>query len=462
MRVGSMTGVLVALMVTGWSSVAARQSADRSCLSPGQTGRGETAVAALVDTYCAGCHNGVMRSPSGAVLDRFDAANIGANPEPWAKAYRQLQAGTMPPAGAPRPERRAADAALAAIEDAMSRGVAVKPDAGQAIAVRLARLLWDDEPDAELVRDAGRGALADPATLERHVRRMLGDTRARAFVVRFFFPWLGLDRLAAAEPDEKAFPGFSPALRNAMSTETELFLLSQLREDRDPVELWSANYSFLNEALARHYGIEGVAGPEFRRVALPGPERAGLLGHGSVHVITSRHQHGADAAFTSPATRAIWVRLRFLGAPAPRPFPGAQPVRPDLPITPQTRTLPAEPCLACHRNFFPLGYALENFDPIGRWRTHDQAGPVDASGALVDGTPIGGVVALRQALLSRPDAFRTTIAEKLIVFGPGRPVTSAVTPASLIRARRVLRAAQHPRWSSLVAAIVRAAPLSEP
>ena len=119
-------------------------------------------------------------------------------------------------------------------------------------------------------------------------------------------------------------------------------------------------------------------------------------------MVTSRHQHGVDAAYTTPATRAKWVRLHFLGAPLPNGFPGAQPVKPELPITPQTRTLAAEPCVNCHRNFFPLGYALENFDPLGRWRTHDQVGPVDASGAFVDGTPTNGVVDLRQVLLQIP------------------------------------------------------------
>src|SRR4029077_12693848 len=130
--------------------------------------------------------------------------------------------------------------------------------------------------------------------------------------------------------------------------------------------------------------------------------RAGLLGQGSVLMVTSRHPAGKGSGYTSPAARAIWVRMHFLGANPPQPAPNAPPVKPELPITPQTRTLPAQPCVNCHRNFFPLGYALENFDPIGRWRTHDQAGPVDASGTFVDGTPTNGVVELRNVLLQRP------------------------------------------------------------
>jgi hypothetical protein len=282
---------------------------------------------------------------------------------------------------------------------------------------------------------------------------MLNDDRARAFVERFFFPWLGLDQLGKATPDKAFYPDYDVALRDAMAKETELFLLSQLRDDRDPIDLWSASYTFLNEPLARHYGVSGVTGAEFRRVA-SAPERAGLLGQGSILMVTSRH--GSENAYTSPANRALWVRRHYLGATAPMPFPGAQPVKPELPITPQTRTLPAQPCVNCHRNFFPLGYALENFDPIGRWRTQDQAGPVDASGTFVDGTPTNGVVQLRSVLLQRPEAFRTTITEQLLAYADGRPVSaSRMPPDTLVRARQILSGATPARWSSLIAGIVR-------
>jgi hypothetical protein len=298
--------------------------------------------------------------------------------------------------------------------------------------------------------------LTDAAILESQIHRMLGDDRAQAFISRFFFPWLKLDKLPEADPDKKFFPDYDPSLRDSLAKETELFLLSQLRDDRDPVELWSANYTFLNEQLAKHYDIPNVSGPQFRRVMLSKPERAGLLGQGSILMVTSRHQHGVDAAYTTPATRGVWVRMHFLGVPPPNPFPGAQPVKPELPITPQTRALPANPCVTCHRNFFPLGYALENFDPIGRWRTQDQVGPVDASGTFVDGASTNGVVELRQVLLQRPEAFRTTITEKLLVYSTTGTVTpSSGTPGTLIRARQILRSTQNPRWSALIAAIVR-------
>ena len=419
----------------------------------GLSAQGATGPSAVVDTYCAGCHNGRMRSPSGVLLDQFDAARIPENPDLWTRAYRQLQAGTMPPVGAARPDRATYDAAMASIEHAWVTNVrrSEPADASQ-IATRLATLLWNAAPDAALFQAAQR---RDPAVLEREIRRMLADDRAQAFVSRFFFPWLELDKLAKADPDRKFFPYYDVSLRDALARETELFLLSQLRDDRDPIELWSADYTFLNEQVARHYGIPGVTGPEFRRVSLPAPERAGLLGQGSVLMATSRHEHGVDAAYTSPATRAKWVRMHFLGVLPPRPFPGAQPVKPELPITPQTRTLPVNPCVTCHRNFFPLGYALENFDPMGQWRTHDQAGPADASGAFVDGTPTNGVVELRQVLLQRADAFRTTIVEQLLAYASNGSVDAARgTPDTLIRARRILRSTPNPRWSALIAAIV--------
>jgi hypothetical protein len=403
--------------------------------------------AQLVQTYCERCHNGVMRSPSGALLDQFDTATIASNPDVWSRAYRQLQAGTMPPFGASRPDRTAYGKLLSSIETALGASVPPPADAtDKEIADRLAAWLWNSAPDAELSGEADRHRLAQPATLEKQIQRMLADERAEAFVSRFFFPWLGLDRL----------PNDTVTLREAMATETDLFIRSQLRDNRDPVELWDADYTFLNEPLAHHYGIPGVTGEQFRRVVLSTPERRGLLGQGSIFMATSR----TGAAYTSPAARAIWVRMHFLGAPPPQPFPGAQPVKPGLPITPQTRTLPATPCVQCHRNFFPLGYGLEHFDLIGGWRADDQTGPVDASGTLVDGTPFNGSVELRQALLQYSEAFRTTITEKLLIYAAGKPVTgSATTPETLVRARQVLHAAPPVRWSSVIAAIVRMKPM---
>jgi hypothetical protein len=437
--------VLIASAAGLLSAVAARAAA-----APDLT------ASQALETYCGNCHNGRMLSPSARLLDAFDAS---ASAETWSRAYRQLQAGTMPPVGAMRPDRATTAVILSSIEQMLA--VAAKPrpasDSGE-LATRLALLLWNSTPDAALIADAERDRLRDPAALEQQVRRMLADVRAEAFVARFFFPWLRLDTLKNADPDKRSFPEYDPSLREALARETELFLLSQLRDDRDPLELWSANYTFLNEQLAKHYGVADVRGPQFRRVEWSTPERLGLLGHGSILMATSRHQHGVDAAYTTPATRARWVREHFLGANLPTAFQGAQPVKPELPITPQTRALPAQPCTTCHRNFFPLGYALENFDPIGRWRTNDQAGPVDASGSFVDGSATNGVVQLREVLLQHPDAFRTTVTEQLLLFASNNPLTlAAETPDTLITARQILEHTPQVRWSTLVAAVVRAA-----
>jgi hypothetical protein len=396
-----------------------------------------------------------MRSPSGHLLDDFDAS---ASAQTWSRAYRQLQAGTMPPVGAMRPDRQTTAVILGSIEQMLAAAAKPRPATNSnELARRLALLLWNSTPDAALMVDAERDRLREPAVLEQQVRRMLADDRAQAFVARFFFPWLRLDTLKEADPDKRYFPDYDPSLRDALARETELFLLSQLRDDRDPLEIWSANYTFLNEQLAKHYGVSDVRGPNFRRVEWSTPERLGLLGQGSILMATSRHQHGVDAAYTTPATRARWVREHFLGAKLPTAFQGAQPVKPELPITPQTRALPAQPCTTCHRNFFPLGYALENFDPIGRWRTNDQIGPVDASGTFVDGSPTNGVVQLRDVLLQHPDAFRTTVTEQLLLFQNEEPLTlTAETSETLVAARHILESTPQIRWSTLIAAVIRA------
>jgi hypothetical protein len=388
----------------------------------------------VVETYCAGCHDGSRVSPSGARLPVLDTSHIADNPVLWSRAERHLRAGTMPPFGAPRPDRRTSDEAVVAIERALDTPAPASADS-KAIATRLAKLLWNAEPDAALNQAANRDELRDTAAVEEQVRRMLADSRTEAFVSKFFFPWLQLDKLGDAD----------------LRRETELFLLSQLREDRDPIELWTANYSFLNEQLAKLYGIANVTGSEFRKVTLP-PERAGLLGQGSFLTATSR----ADSAYTSPASRAKWVLTRFFGVSTPNPFPGAQPVSPDLPITPQTRRLAANPCMNCHVNFFPLAYALENFDPIGRWRARDQEGPIDATATFVDGTKIDGPAELRNGLMKRPDAFRTTVTERLLTYASGGAfVTSMGTPDTLATARRILHDQKQVRWSTVIAAIIR-------
>ena len=331
------------------------------------------------------------------------------------------------------------------------------------LASRLSFFLWSSIPDEELLVAAERGRLSDPGVLEGQVRRMLSDARASALVDNFAGQWLSLRSVEGIAPDPNLFPGFDENLREALRRETELFFESQLREDRSVVELLSADYTFLNERLARHYGIPGVTGNHYRRVTLAGrgpaaARRLGLLGHGSILAVTSYGNR------TSPVLRAKWLLENVLGTP-PAPPP------PDIPPLPaggeageprtvrerlaQHRANPA--CAACHAPMDPLGFALENFDAIGRWRTSDAGFPVDASAVLADGvTTFDGPEGLRRVLLDRSEQFVETVVEKLLVYALGRGVESHDRP--VIRGI-VRRAAEDDyRWSSLVLGIVESAP----
>ncbi len=331
------------------------------------------------------------------------------------------------------------------------------------LASRLSFFLWSSIPDDELLDLAERGRLSAPGVLEGQVRRMLADARAAALVDNFAGQWLSLRSVEGIAPDPNLFPGFDENLREALRRETELFFESQLREDRSVVELLSADYTFLNERLARHYGISGVTGSHYRRVSLTGKEpaatrRLGLLGHGSILAVTSYGNR------TSPVLRAKWLLENVLGTP-PAPPP------PDIPPLPaggeggeprtvrerlaQHRANPA--CAACHAPMDPLGFALENFDAIGRWRTSDAGFPVDASAVLADGlTAFDGPGGLRRVLLDRSEQFVETVAEKLLVYALGRGVDHHDRP--VIRA--IVRGAAEDdyRWSSLVLGIVESAP----
>ena len=415
-----------------------------------QTPGTSPSLSATLQTYCVGCHN-QNGAQAGLAIDKLHPDQVSADADSWENVLRQLRARTMPPVGSPRPNQVAYESAISSLAAALDRGAAKKPQPSNTeIASRLAELLWSSPPDQPLLDAAKSGRLKDPAVLEQQVRRMLSDARSKALVDRFFGPWLQLDRLATVKPDPQALPDFDEPLRQALRQETGLFIESQLREDRDPLELWSANYTYVNERLARHYGIPGISGPEFRRVPSPGPERAGLLGQGSILTFTSHPDSQViGAPTTSPAGRGIWIRKHFLGVNPPPPAPNAPSPQKGIPLTKQTRTFPASPCMNCHNNFFPLGYGLENFGPLGQSRTKEGADPVDASGAMVDGTPFNGAAELRKALFERSDAFRTTITERLLAYAvKGQPDMPTV--------RAVLRDAEakNYRWSALIAGIV--------
>jgi hypothetical protein len=328
------------------------------------------------------------------------------------------------------------------------------------LASRLSFFVWSSIPDDELLDLAARGQLNKPATFERQLRRMLADPKAQSLVDNFVGQWLQLRNLKSKQPNSHEFPDFDDNLRQALHTETELFFASIIREDRSVLDLMNADYTFLNERLAKHYGIGNVYGSHFRRVALPDETRRGLLGKGAVLMVTS-HPHR-----TSPVIRGKWVLENILGAPPPPPPDAVPPfdeeteaarpksVRERLEVH---RRNPA--CAGCHRMIDPAGLALENFDAVGAWRTRDggtRGTTVDASGQLVDGTKVDGVVALRQALMREPDIFVSTVTEKLMTYAIGRGLTAHDMPA----VRKIVSDARRDeyRFSSILLGIVRSAP----
>ncbi len=329
------------------------------------------------------------------------------------------------------------------------------------LASRLSFFLWSSIPDDELIDLAAREALSDPTVREAQVRRMLDDPRSRALVENFAGQWLYLRNLRTVAPDASRFPEFDDNLRLALRRETELFIESQLREDRTVPDLLRADYTFVNERLARHYGIAGVYGSHFRRVTHTDERRAGLLGHASILTVTS-YPHR-----TSPVVRGKWLLDNLLGAPPPPPPPEVPELsesedeeRPATMRERMARHRASPACAACHATIDPLGFALENFDAVGRWRTSegDVGTPIDASGALPDGAPFDGPAELGQALLREPwrTEFVGTVTEKLLTYALGRGLDYYDAPV----VRRIIRDAAPGgyRWSSLILGIVESPP----
>ena len=325
------------------------------------------------------------------------------------------------------------------------------------LASRLSFFLWSSIPDDDLLAAAERGVLRTPGELARHTRRMLADPRSQSLVTNFAGQWLHLRNLDAITPDARLFPDFDDNLRQAMRRETELLFEEVIRENRSVLDLLKADHTHLNERLARHYGIPHVYGPRFRRVNLePGGERGGLLRHGSILTVTSY------ATRTSPVLRGKWVLETLLGTPPPPPPPNVpalddNSVSAALPVRERLKQHRANAaCASCHNVIDPAGFALENFDAVGRWRDLEEGQPVDASGGLPDGSTFTGVRALEDALLKRPELFVGTLTEKLLTFALGRGVEPHDGPA----VREVVRRAKADdyRFSALVEAIVTSIP----
>jgi mono/diheme cytochrome c family protein len=330
------------------------------------------------------------------------------------------------------------------------------------LASRLSFFLWASAPDDTLRKLAAGNRLSAPGVLEQQVKRMLADPRVEVLSSRFAAQWLRLQDLDKLNPDVRYYPDFDEQLKQAMRRETELFFTNLVREDRPVLDLFTADYTFVNERLATHYHIPGVVGGDFRKVSYPDERRRGILGHGSVLTLTSH----ADR--TSPVLRGKWVMEVLLGTPPPAPPPNV----PDLDATPDAedgrmrtvrermeahRANPA--CNSCHRMIDPIGLSLDNFDVTGAWRIRDNGMPVDASSTFYDGTPLGGPADLRKALLSRTDVLVQTFAENLMTYALGRRLSAADMPA--VRALVRQAAAQDNKLSAFVTGIVKTSAFRE-
>ena len=323
------------------------------------------------------------------------------------------------------------------------------------LASRLSFFLWSSIPDDELIDVASRGELHDPAVLETQARRMLADPRAEAMVTNFVGQWLRLRNIAGTNPNTRVFMDFDETLRRSFRRETELFFASIMNEDRSVLDLLDADYTFVDERLAKHYGIPNVYGSRFRRVTVTDENRRGILGHGSILTVTSQ------ANRTSPVVRGKFILDNLLGAPPPPPPPNV----PLLEETELSGTLRERMeqhrqnavCASCHRVIDPMGFPLENFDAVGAWRSEEAGSPIDARGTLPDGTTFDGVVGLRTALRGRAaDRVVATLTDRLLTYALGRGVEYYDLPAI----RKIARdaAGDDYRFSSLILGIVNSVP----
>jgi len=325
------------------------------------------------------------------------------------------------------------------------------------LASRLSFFLWSSLPDDELLKAASQGKLRNRAVFEREAQRMLADPRSEALVGNFAGQWLQLRNLRNVQPNTDLFPDFDDNLRQAFRRETELLFESILREDRSALDLLTADYTFVNERLARHYGIPDIYGSRFRRVTVSGEARKGLLGQGSILALTSHAER------TSPVLRGKWILENVMGMPVPPPPPDVPPLKEnqegDKPRTMREQMAEHRTnavCASCHRVMDPVGLALENFDAVGAWRNEEAAGPIDASGELTDGTRVDGVVTLRKALLSHPDVFVTTLTQKLLTYALGRGLDYRDMPAVRAIVRESARDGY--RFSRMILGVVDSTP----
>jgi hypothetical protein len=427
-------------------------------------GAGRTDVSAVFDslfeTYCVSCHNQNRRTAELA-LDSLNTTNVSENTAAWERILRRLRARRDPPLGARRPDESAYQAAVSTAELALDQAYPVNSSLNTALRVsdaelasRMAKFIWNAVPDAVLLEAVQRGHLREPAVLEQQVQRMLRDPKANSLASNFLKRWLVWD-FGTRNSDD--------ALRQAFEAETRLFLDNQIHDDHNALDIWTANYSFINDRLARQYGIPRVAGSEFRRVVFPDSIRAGILGQGSFLTLSSSTDR------TSPVVRGKMILEMFFGVTPPAPPPNVPPIQPDdtrptglaRPMRvrmEEHRTNSA--CNSCHMSFEPIGLALENFDFLAQWRSTDGA-PIDASGMFVDGTRFNGPAELRSALLKYRDAYYSNVSQKMLGYALGREARAwRVYDYEMPSVRAIVReaGANDYRWSSIVLGIVKSTP----
>ena len=326
-----------------------------------------------------------------------------------------------------------------------------------ALASRLSFFLWSSIPDDQLLTVASQGKLKDPVVLQQQVKRMLADRRSNALIANFAEQWLFLRNLKTAAPDLEAFPDFDDNLRRAMKEETTLFFDSIMREDRSVLDLLNADYTFVNERLARHYGMPNIYGSQFRRVKVPSDARRGLLGQASILTVTSYPNR------TSPVERGKWILTNLLGVPPSPPPPNVPPLQENSENgkprslrerMEQHRKDPV--CAGCHKSMDPIGFALENFDAVGHWRNNDEGGKIDPSGTMFNGAPLDGIVGLRKALVEQHEIFVGVMTEKLLTYALGRGLEYYDMPT----VRKIVQEGRNNdfRFSSLIMGIVKSTP----
>jgi tetratricopeptide (TPR) repeat protein len=412
----------------------------------------------LFESYCTHCHNAANRS-GGLDLASLNARNVSEKSSIWENILRRLRARQVPPPNSPRPDDKTYRAVVSKLEQALDASYSPTSPLSLAErvtdaewAARIATLIWGAAPDGSLLEDARNGSLHDPAVLNRQIMRMLRDPKSVSLATNFLEPWLLLDQLNKTPSD--------PELFQSMQTEMRLFLESQLREDHGTLELWTANTTYINDRLARHYGISGISGKEFQRVEWRDKNRAGILGMSGLLAVLSSPPR------TSPTRRGIYVMTKFLGMDVPSPPANVPPIADsavDRGRSMRERMTAHKvnaSCAVCHAAFDPLGLALENFDGLGQWRTTDGGAAIDVSGAFVDGTRFDGPAELRAGLLKYRDAYYANVTQQLLAYALHRKGRGRLYDYEMPAVRAIVRAAapKDYRWSSMTLGVITSPP----